>query len=601
MIVPMTRYGFLLYHADAPGFLERLRELGMVDITTSSWAGNEQERELLAQSERLKTIAKAMRSVEPQGEPIVDVQQAAQQWEQATAAIEAANVAIAKAQKESIEAQLWGDFDPAKLAELKQQGIMMRFFEVSNKNYKPQWEQDYAIDVVAQDAVYTYFVLVQQGQAVPVDIAATEVRAPSYTSAEKDAQVERLLAQQVENQTLRAQAAHSMEAVRALSIDFQERFDFSQVMNAGQEYAEGTVKILEGWSEAQNTKQIEAFAQAEQVVFTSEKAKVEQNPPIKLKNNFFARLYEPIGELYMLPRYDEIDMTPFFAPFFMVFFGMCLGDAGYGLLYVAAILFMWKRVPVKFKGFLWLGLFLSISGIIFGMLSGNMFGIELFKVEAFAKLRSFMLLRDPNTVFFFAIALGAVQVLFGQILRIFNRIKRGGSFVYGLSSLGWVMLFLSSIAAFGIMEIYPEYAAIYGTGSLYYYITLGVAGFLILFFANPKKNPLMNIGLGVYSAYEMATGVVGDLISYVRLFAIGLAGAIIAQVFNELAMGLSGDIIVVKQLVMVIILLIGHGLNIFLSSLSAFVHPLRLTFVEFYKNAEFEGGGRAFKPFKRKN
>ncbi|WP_370649191.1 V-type ATPase 116kDa subunit family protein [uncultured Rikenella sp.] len=97
----------------------------------------------------------------------------------------------------------------------------------------------------------------------------------------------------------------------------------------------------------------------------------------------------------------------------------------------------------------------------------------------------------------------------------------------------------------------------------------------------------------------MATGVVGDLVSYVRLFAIGLAGAIIAQVFNALSVGLSGNIPVVSWIVMAIILLIGHGLNIFISALGAFVHPVRLTFVEFYKNAGFDGGGRKFVPFKR--
>ncbi|MEG2756419.1 MAG: V-type ATPase 116kDa subunit family protein, partial [Mucinivorans sp.] len=139
-----------------------------------------------------------------------------------------------------------------------------------------------------------------------------------------------------------------------------------------------------------------------------------------------------------------------------------------------------------------------------------------------------------------------------------------------------------------------------GTSSLSFYIGMAVAGVLILFFAAPDKNIFVSFAKGVYSIYEMATGVVGDLISYVRLFAIGLAGAIIAQVFNELAVGLSGNIPVLSWILMAVILIIGHGLNIFISSLGAFVHPVRLTFVEFYKNAEFDGGGRSFDPFRRK-
>ncbi|MEG0163017.1 MAG: V-type ATPase 116kDa subunit family protein, partial [Mucinivorans sp.] len=181
------------------------------------------------------------------------------------------------------------------------------------------------------------------------------------------------------------------------------------------------------------------------------------------------------------------------------------------------------------------------------------------------------------------------------VLRIFNRAKRGGSFIYGLSSLGWVILFVSSlIAGFDL------FGAAFSFQSIAYLIVAGLAGVLILFLNKPKKNPFVNLGAGLYSCYEMATGVVGDLISYVRLFAIGLAGTVIAQVFNELSKGLSGDIPVISFLIMVVILVIGHGLNIFISALGAFVHPVRLTFVEFYKNAEFEGGGRVFKPFKRK-
>lgn len=137
-----------------------------------------------------------------------------------------------------------------------------------------------------------------------------------------------------------------------------------------------------------------------------------------------------------------------------------------------------------------------------------------------------------------------------------------------------------------------------GDGWLFYGL-LAVAGVLIFFFNSPRKNLFVNVGAGLYNCYEMATGVVGDLVSYVRLFAIGLAGAIIAQVFNALSVGLSGDIPVLSWIVMAIILIIGHGLNIFVSALGAFVHPVRLTFVEFYKNAGFEGGGREFKPFRR--
>ena len=109
----------------------------------------------------------------------------------------------------------------------------------------------------------------------------------------------------------------------------------------------------------------------------------------------------------------------------------------------------------------------------------------------------------------------------------------------------------------------------------------------------------INVGAGLWDTYNMATGILGDVLSYIRLFALGISGAVMGFVFNDLAFNLSPDIPGVKQLVILIILLLGHGINIFMSSLSAFVHPMRLTFVEFYKNSGFEGGGKKYKPFSK--
>ncbi|MEG1955852.1 MAG: hypothetical protein RR066_07365 [Mucinivorans sp.] len=599
MIVPMTRYGFLLYHGDVPLFLEHLRELGMVDITTLNWQGNDHERELLTQTQRLMAISKAMRSVVPSGEAYGSAELAAQEWEKATTEIASLDGDIARYQKEASEAAVWGEFDPKVIDALRQKGVTLRFFEVAAANYKPEWEDDYAIEVVGETVQYKYFVIAQQ-KVEPIEISAVEVRTPTFSVTEKEAQIEQCIARQGVLQAILARAAGNQKDVLELSLEYQEQLDFSQIVNAGESYGQGSMKILEGFCQSSDAAKIEAFAQGEQVIFTSEKASVEQNPPIKLKNNFFARLYEPIGSLYMNPRYDELDMTPYFAPFFMIFFGMCLGDAGYGFLFMAAIMVLWKKVERRYRDFLWLGIFLSFSGMIFGFLSGNLAGMSLANIKAFDSVQSWMLLRDPNTVFYFSIALGGVQILFGQVLRIFNRIKRGGSYLYGLSSLGWVILFISALTAFGVDNFLPDSSAMLGTSSLSFYIGMAVAGVLILFFAAPDKNIFVSFAKGVYSIYEMATGVVGDLISYVRLFAIGLAGAIIAQVFNELAVGLSGNIPVLSWILMAVILIIGHGLNIFISSLGAFVHPVRLTFVEFYKNAEFDGGGRSFDPFRRK-
>ena len=109
----------------------------------------------------------------------------------------------------------------------------------------------------------------------------------------------------------------------------------------------------------------------------------------------------------------------------------------------------------------------------------------------------------------------------------------------------------------------------------------------------------MNLGLGLWDTYNMVTGLLGDVLSYVRLFALGLSGGILASVFNSLALGLKPDNLIGGSIVFLLIFLFGHAINMFMNVLGAFVHPLRLTFVEFYKNAEFEGGGKKYNPFRK--
>lgn len=603
MIEPMIRYNLLLYHGDVKPFMEKLRDLGVVDITFRDWDAPQEVRDLVSLSERYRTVYQRLGSVKTdtvekdmaEAMPFPTVREAVEAYEAAAERIAQLENMRAKAITELDELSMWGEFDPQEIERLRvKEGIAIRFFEVSAKQYKPEWEREYAIQVVAQDlGGETYFVVAQPvsgGALEPVELgnSVVELKAPEMTFAQKEEQIEEYLRQEKEQQGIIARAALSRDRIWADYLKMKDRIMFDDAVNAGESFADGTIKVVEAWSVVPNREKVEALLDAEGVIYESDKATAEENPPIKLKNHFFARLFEPIGSLYMLPRYNEIDITPFFAPFFMIFFGMCFGDAGYGLLFILAIILFWRKIPVRFKDFAWLALFLNIATVFFGLLTGNFFGIELAKVPALVEFKEYFV--SNENMFNVAIGLGAAQILFGMILRIFNRSKQNGSFLYGLSTLGWVILLVSGgLALAGVLD----------SAGILFYVLLGIAGVLIFFFNSPRKNPLVNIGAGLYNSYEMATGVVGDLVSYVRLFAIGLAGAIIAQVFNALSVGLSGNIPVLSWIFMAVILVIGHGLNIFISALGAFVHPVRLTFVEFYKNAGFEGGGRKFVPFKR--
>ena len=166
-------------------------------------------------------------------------------------------------------------------------------------------------------------------------------------------------------------------------------------------------------------------------------------------------------------------------------------------------------------------------------------------------------------------------------LKVANQIIQFG-FKYAIETLGWIMLFLSVIVATILQSVMPM-------GGNVHRIVMGVAALMIFLFNSPGKNVFVNIGLGLWNTYNMATGLLGDILSYVRLFALGLSGGILASVFNSLAAGLAPDYIIAGPIVMALIFVIGHAINIFMNVLGALVHTMRRTFVEFFKNAVRNG------------
>lgn len=312
-----------------------------------------------------------------------------------------------------------------------------------------------------------------------------------------------------------------------------------------------------------------------------------------MSNNRFFRLFEPFTKLYMLPAYGELDLTPFFAPFFMLFFGLCLGDMGYGLLMILAMpLFdkLFKLINPEFSK--WLVPLFGGSTMICGLLTGTAFGFNLYDLDIpFLQKMKDLFYQDNSTMFTLSLAIGAVQIMFGMILKAVNKTIQFG-FKYALSTIGWIIL-LSTVAAAALAKT--------GFDSPIIVTLLIIAGILIFLLNSPGRNPLLNMGLGLWDAYNMATGLLGDILSYVRLFALGLSGGILASVFNSLAVGMSPKVPVLGFLVTALIFLAGHAINIFMNFLGAIVHPMRLTFVEFFKNSGYNGGGKEYRPLKKVN
>ena len=294
---------------------------------------------------------------------------------------------------------------------------------------------------------------------------------------------------------------------------------------------------------------------------------------------------EPIGKLFSLPAYQELDLTPFFAPFFMMFFGFCLGDVGYGLVILIGTTIYKLKAKPDIKPVLSLAQFLGIGTIIFGTLTGTFFGINLLQVEFLGNIRNIML--DSQKTFYLALAIGLFQILFGLIIKAINSIRMFG-WQYALPSIGWFILILSLL----------DLNLLYLATSVTLYLSF-VALALIVFWSDPKAGILGRIGKGIWDLYGI-TGIFGDVLSYIRLFALGISSAILGFVINTIGLQILGSAPIIGPIFFVVFLIIGHLANLMISSLGSFVHPMRLTFVEFYKNAGFIGGGKEYKPFRNK-
>ncbi|HOK60333.1 MAG: V-type ATPase 116kDa subunit family protein [Tenuifilum sp.] len=597
MITPMYKYNFLVYHRDFDDFLLKLQDLGVVDISMENRNVDEDEKEILARINRIATAIKFLEGRKAPDEKItlsLSADEIVSRVELLQREREQFENAIKKAQKELAEVEPWGNFDLKLLNSLAEKGISIRFFIAPEKVFNEDWVNEYPIEIVNHTNGLYYFVMVNYtGEAISPDVQ--EVRTPQFSVKQKDEEIHRYHKRIDEINTELDFLALYIDLLKKEQIELTNQLDFKMVKSSATAEAGNTIMVLEGWVPEDLNEKVKEVLDAESIIYISSKADKNDNAPILLRNSKFAKLFEPISKLFAFPTYAELDLTPFFAPFFMLFFGFCFGDAGYGLIFVlGATIYKFKAKP-ELKPLLSLIQILGISTVLFGALTGTVFGASLVELDipALESFKSYFF--DQDKMFKLSLILGLVQIVFGMCVKAANLWVQF-SWKHAISTISWVVLILS-MAVFYLLGQNPESSL--KLFSPIHMVIVGVAGVGIMFFNSPGKNPLFNFGLGLWDTYNMATGLLGDTLSYIRLFALGLSSGILGSVFNSLAFGMAPDTPVLKHIVIILILLIGHSINIFMSALGSLVHPMRLTFVEFYKNAGFTGGGRGYNPFRK--
>ena len=516
---------------------------------------------------------------------------------------------IDEAEKNAEKMEPWGNFDWQSIKRLQEESGMQVFFYACNaKSFQQEWAEKYFATPIDEYRKRTYF-LAFSDEEPDIKAERLELPAGSLDTYRKEA-ADAKEALQKNHDTICWLARNYRDELEKGKALAQGEIQLQQVELSDESIADGAVRLMVGWTLADKADELCKWLDEKQVFYELEDPAYEDDVPVKITNDGYTSLFEPILRMYSLPNYHDIDPSVFFAPFFMLFFGLCLGDGGYGLLVLLCGIYLALKGSDDVKSYGRLGIWLGLATMVCGLLMGTVFGIDLTKQDwAFlAPVKPYFIndngigpIFGYSPMMVFSVIIGLIQVLLGMVLKACKAWKNYG-FAYSIGTFSWVVALLSAIALFGLPAcgVALPQALIY---VLYGLIGVSVVGIFLYnnpsAYKNPITGPLLNIGGGVWATYGMSTGLLGDLLSYIRLFALGLTGGVLGGVFNSLALDLTSSMPwFVRWLPMVLILLAGHGITFALSMISAFVHPMRLTFVEFFKNADFSGGGKEYNPFR---
>ena len=613
MISKMNKLTVLVYHKEYEEFLVGLRNAGVVHVAekNSGSAATPELEALLAEYGRCEKLIKRLEGIASNDSVYTGTCEDAQSIEEKCENLFKRQEKLLQdklgVEKDIATMQVWGDFDNSIFDKLSAAGYAIRFYQVQEQSFNPEWYELYNAVVINKLSSKCYFVTVTAKDA-DFEIEAETARLSSSSLGKLKTELEEISANIVTiADVLRSCSEEYLPLLRAYAKQIQKNIEFSKVMLDGEKLSDDKLVLLEGWVPEDSVTEAKAFLDSCSVFYELRAAKRGDNVPVKLKNNAFTRMYEMLTKMYGMPSGTDFDPTPIVAPFFSLFFAFCMGDAGYGLILILLGFLLKKKLGKDMAGMMNLVITLGIFTTVIGALLGTFFGISLISSDIPEQLKSFIVAGNVELFgstydkqMILALAIGVVHISIAMTVKAINSTVFYG-FKESLSAWGWWLVVVGGVVvgSLSFMSLIPAEV------SKWAFIAVGGLGAIGIYVLNNlRRNVFANIGAGLWDTYNMAAGLLGDVLSYIRLFALGLAGGMLGQTFNNLALmvvdGQEGLGAVFGWVGFGLIIIIGHTLNIAMSCLSAFVHPLRLTFVEYFKNAGYEGKGVEYKPFKNK-
>ena len=586
-------------------FLSGLQELGLVHLEINEQAQHEEVEEAIHYRNQIAGVIKTIELSSVKGQsPIkgLDLDEVVKRVVSTESAIDTFEQEIETNYKSLEKLEPWGEYEYDRFKGLILQGYHVFLCSAPNKT----------LEQLDLSSLYHQFIDVTKHNSYFVVFSKSEKLDYGFDYFLLPAQDPQDLALSIEDakkkiDELRDSLSRYRSYLPILNEAYEkasDQLELIQTVHALNPQSDHQVAIISGWFPSDKDKRLKQFLGSVNVAYQIREAYEEENPPVELKNNAFVKLFEPITKIFELPNYHELDLTPFIAVFYPILFAYCLGDAGYGFVLTAIMLggyfsFFKDNRSAAVLGVL-LGLFTTVMGLI---KSGSLFGIPLLESEDSAFLSylgQFVLIPDDSEFLFnafnVALMIGVVQILTGIIISIYNRIVYQKSLT-AISAFGKLLIVVSLLWIF--LADMQGVTALDFLGSLK--TIMLVLGILLVVFFHQVDIPIGQRVTGAFMPlFFIVTGILGDILSYVRLFALGLASSVLGLVVNQIGEQImSGGVFAI--ILGIVFLLFGHTLNFFIAALGSFVHPLRLTFVEFYGNANFLGKGVVYKPFHKSN
>jgi V/A-type H+-transporting ATPase subunit I len=476
----------------------------------------------------------------------------------------------------------WGDFEFSPLSEMG--GLRLWFYVIRHRDLVLLHDLPLAYEIVRKDNRFTYLVAVSEDEPEGLPVNRTHIGArPRH---ELEARLEEV---ELAIEDAQAERAYLTRWYRLLRDNIAIVQDKAALLAAqSQTYARSGLFALHGWAPQERLPELADYARLNKLHLEVQEASPEDSPPTYLVNPPWLAAGEDLVNFYMTPGYRTWDPSQIVFLSFALFFAMILADAGYALVFGVLLLFFWRKMGNSKGGrrFRPLCAVIVIFSLLYGMLIGSYFGMTP-KKDSLLGTFHVLNMNDSDLMMKISVFIGCIHVILGALLDA----ARHKNWLEGLESFGWACIVAGGLTFLISTAFAPDFLK-----PLAIFLA-GAGAVLVLLFAAPFEKPLPRLMKGLLGLTKLS-GAFGDVLSYLRLFALGLASGSLAAEFNNMAMGINDAMPGVGVFFALLVLLLGHLVNLALGLASAVIHGLRLNVIEFF-NWGLKEEGSLFKPFRR--